>query len=104
MKGKKRLAAEREDLEASLTVVVSQREGRVVLRWIAFELCRMNAGNFDPDPHVGAFREGHRNVGLMVLNEIGRVDPGALQQLVSEDVESTYMIVDEKESEDARTE
>jgi hypothetical protein len=69
----------RDDLRA----VVALPEGRRVLRRL-LEKTAPFASSFDSDPAVMAFREGHRNVGLILISMLAEMDGQALAALLVE--------------------
>lgn len=40
---------------------------RKALDWILKKVCQIGGVSFDPDPHIAAFNEGKRFVGLQIL-------------------------------------
>jgi hypothetical protein len=69
----------RDDLRA----VVALPQGRRVLRRL-LEKTAPFASSFDSDPAVMAFREGHRNMGLILVAMLAEVDGQALAALLVE--------------------
>ena len=99
-KGKRKLQEEKEQLDLDLQNVLATREGRNVIRWIVYGLGGLHASTFNIDAGVAAFGEGARNLALNLMSEIGRLDPGQMQVLLAEFVESEYMVLPEKETTD----
>jgi hypothetical protein len=66
-----------------LRVVLALPQGRRVLRRL-LEKAAPFASSFDSDPAVIAFREGHRNMGLILVAMLAEVDGQALAALLVE--------------------
>ncbi|MBB5143248.1 hypothetical protein [Desulfovibrio intestinalis] len=82
--------AERQLLDA-VSSLMSQRQGRLFLRWLihhcqCFSAQNLAAGNCGPSATTDAvrlgFAEGRRYVGMTLLHLVQRSDPGNLPQLL----------------------
>lgn len=78
-------AADREVMK-SLT---DYRPGRAFL-WRLFEKCHMFETSFTGDPLLTAFREGERNFGLRLFEQLGAANPTAYTQMLREHAEEHY--------------
>ena len=73
---------ERENREA-LGVLLSGRAGRAWM-YRHLEQCHVFESSFDLNPYATAFREGERNVGLRLINEIHEHWPHRYAEMIQE--------------------
>lgn len=66
-----------------LTGLMSSPDGRAWL-WSLLAQCHIYQTSFDPDPHVAAFKEGERNIGLWLVQAINRTCPDLMIQAMKE--------------------
>lgn len=73
----KRKRTKREDRERqdALRALMGTKQGRSWLWWL-LEKCHVNHTSFDVNPSLMAFREGERNIGLIVTAEAIAASPG----------------------------
>lgn len=70
-------------LEASLSKVMSMPEGRDVMAWVIFGVCRVEGESFAAaSERITAHHEGRRRVGLELRHKLGELVPE--QRLVME--------------------
>ncbi len=76
------------DKDAVLKVLLAEPNGRAWLRWLLFEVCRIDTttANAAFDPQAMMFREGAREVGLTVYREALRLSPQGYVLLLQEQV------------------
>ena len=75
---------QKEKEEEYLRVVLSTVQGRDVM-WRVLEFTGLYHTSYDRDaPHETSFREGKRQIGLLLLSEINNVDPLAFQLMQKE--------------------
>ncbi len=91
--------------------VASSPEGARVLGWVLGR-CHLHQPSLVPDrPEVSALREGERNIGLMLLEQLSRVAPNAWKQITIDQMEAQLKarrehedgvpVTDPEENEDA---
>lgn len=73
----------------ALRTVLASKEGRHLLRHILFGYCGLHSisANAAYDPNGLHFKEGARNVGLLLLKDCEVVDPVQLSVLMSEQLQ-----------------
>ncbi len=90
--------------------VASSPEGARVLGWV-LERCHLHQPSLVPDrPEVSALREGERNIGLMLLEQLSRLAPDCWKKIMIDQMEAQLKArrehedgvpVDNEEDEDA---
>jgi len=82
VESKKYLAAQRIDLK----FVLSHPQGRRFV-WRLMKECKVFQSVWDQNLAVMNFKEGHRNVGLLLINWLNEVDPAVLYHIAMENQE-----------------
>lgn len=78
-----RLRLARQHSEAAFGRMMDGRDFRAFI-WDLLAQTHVFETSFDPCPHVTAFREGERNVGLAVLDRVNRLCPERYRTMAEE--------------------
>lgn len=73
-------AMEQENTWKELTSTYAGRRGL----WRVLEECGVFATSFSADPYEMAFREGKRNIGLWLIQELSSINPDLFVQMQTE--------------------
>ncbi len=85
--GSKRIRRKKDDEIAQILYVMASKDGRAfVYRYLEF--CGVYQTSYSREPNETFFREGQRNVGLMLMKDINQAAPGSYLTMLKEAEES----------------